>query len=126
MAASTEQFDTIVVGGGPGGSTVASFVAMQGHRVLLLDKEKFPVYKVGESLLPSTIHGICKMLGASEEIERAGFVRKQGGTFRWGRNKDLWTFAFSESEKFQGPTSYAYQVERLKFDSILLNNARRK
>jgi halogenation protein CepH len=122
---SDEQFDAIVVGGGPGGSTAATFVAMQGHRVLLLESANTPIYKIGESLLPSTIHGICNMLGVREEIERANFVRKLGGTFRWGKTKEPWTFAFSSSSKMQSPTSFAYQVERMKFDAILLKNAQR-
>jgi len=121
-----EHFDLIVIGGGPGGSTLATFVAMQGHRVLLLERELLPVYKIGESLLPATVNGICAMLGVTDELKSAGFVVKQGGTFRWGRNKEPWTFAFSLSSKLRGPTSFAYQVERMKFDTILLNNARRK
>jgi halogenation protein CepH len=119
------QFDVVVVGGGPSGSTVASFVAMQGHKVLLLEKETFPRYQIGESLLPSTVHGICRLLGVSDELERAKFTRKRGGTFRWGANPDPWTFSFAVSEKMAGPTSFAYQVERMKFDDILLRNARR-
>jgi FAD-dependent halogenase len=126
LSANHEQYDVCVVGGGPAGSTAATFVAMRGHRVLLVEKESMPVYKIGESLLPATIHGICSMLGVSEELQKQRFVRKLGGTFRWGRNKEPWTFAFSGSSRFQGPTSYAYQVERIKFDAILLNNARRK
>jgi FAD-dependent halogenase len=122
----TENVDVLVVGGGPAGATAATFMAMKGHRVLLVEKETLPLYKIGESLLPSTIHGICAMLGVSREIKNANFVRKLGGTFRWGKNKDPWTFSFSESSRFPGPTGYAYQVERMKFDSILLNNARRK
>jgi len=121
-----EEFDVIVVGGGPGGSTAAAFIAMQGHRVLLLERERLPYYKIGESLLPSTVNGICAMLGVSDELKRANFTLKQGGTFRWGRSKTPWTFAFSLSSKMRGPTSFAYQVERSKFDAILLNNARRK
>lgn len=126
MNKSIEQFDVVVIGGGPAGSTAATFIAMQGHRVLLLEREAFPVYKIGESLLPSTIHGICPLLGVSEELQRANFVRKQGGTFRWGKKPEPWTFTFSESSAIRSPTSFAYQVERMKFDSILLNNARRK
>jgi halogenation protein CepH len=126
MSRAGEQFDVVVIGGGPGGSTAATLIAMQGHRVVLLEKETTPIYKVGESLLPSTIHGICPMLGVSEEIKRANFVRKQGGSFRWGKRKDVWTFTFSDSSAMQSPTAYAYQVERMKFDAILLANARRK
>jgi halogenation protein CepH len=119
------DYDVIVTGGGPGGSTTAAFTAMDGHRVLLLEKETFPRYQIGESLLPATIHGICGMLGLRQEIERAGFVRKRGGTFRWGANPEPWTFAFAASPRMAGPTSYAYQVERTRFDTLLLDNARR-
>ncbi|MFF4134472.1 tryptophan 7-halogenase [Streptomyces mirabilis] len=120
-----EEFDVVVVGGGPSGSTVASFVAMQGHRVLLLEKESFPRYQIGESLLPATVHGICGLLGVSEEIERAGFMRKHGGTFRWGSSPEPWSFAFAISPRMAGPTSHAYQVERMKFDDILLKHSRK-
>jgi halogenation protein CepH len=122
---SGDTYDLIVVGGGPGGSTAACLVALDGHRVLLLEKEAFPRYQIGESLLPSTIHGICPLLGVDEELRRAGFTRKRGGTFRWGANPDPWTFSFALSRRMAGPTSFAYQVERAKFDKILLDNARR-
>ncbi|MEV7427875.1 tryptophan 7-halogenase [Streptomyces sp. NPDC091212] len=120
------DYDVIVVGGGPGGSTLSTLVALQGYRVLLLEKEVFPRHQIGESLLPSTVHGICRLLGVTEELENSGFMKKHGGTFRWGLNAEPWTFDFSVSAKFSGPTSYAYQVERMKFDKILLDNARRK
>lgn len=123
--ATAENFDVIVVGGGPGGSTASSLIAMDGHRVLLLEKEQFPRYQIGESLLPATIHGICPMLGVEEEVKNAGFMLKRGGTFKWGTNPDPWTFAFAVSRRMAGPTSFAYQVERMKFDTILLNNAQR-
>ncbi|MGH3171110.1 MAG: tryptophan 7-halogenase [Trebonia sp.] len=126
MAESTEVADVVVVGGGPGGSTVASFVAMQGHRVVLLEKEKFPRFQIGESLLPSTVHGVCRLLGVTEQLAQAGFTIKRGGTQRWGANPEPWTFSFSVSPKMSGDTSFAYQVERSKFDKILLDNARRK
>ncbi|MER5337025.1 tryptophan 7-halogenase [Micromonospora sp. NPDC002717] len=120
------DYDLIVVGGGPAGSTAATLVAMQGHRVLLLEKETFPRYQIGESLLPATIHGICRLTGVTDELARAGFPVKRGGTFRWGRNPEPWTFAFAISPKFASEGATAYQVERMKFDQILLDNARRK
>lgn len=119
-----EQADVIVAGGGPGGSTLATLVAMAGHHVVLLEKEKFPRYQIGESLLPSTVHGICRLTGVADELAKAGFTKKRGGTQRWGANPEPWTFAFSISPKMTGETSYAYQVERSKFDQILLDHAR--
>jgi halogenation protein CepH len=122
---SAEEFDVVITGGGPAGSTLAALLAMQGHRVLILEKEKFPRYQIGESLLPSTIHGICRLIGVADEVAKAGFMRKHGGTFKWGANEEPWTFAFAVSQKLAGSTSFAYQVERMRFDQILLDNARR-
>ena len=121
----TEEFDVVITGGGPAGSTLAALLAMQGHRVLILEKEKFPRYQIGESLLPSTIHGICRLIGVADEVAKAGFMRKHGGTFKWGASAEPWTFAFAVSQKLAGATSFAYQVERMRFDQILLDNARR-
>jgi halogenation protein CepH len=121
---SVEDVEVVVVGGGPGGSTVASLVAMQGHRVVVLEKEKFPRWQIGESLLPSTVHGVCRLTGVADQLAQAGFTVKRGGTFRWGSNPEPWTFSFSISPKTTGQTSYAYQVERSKFDQILLDHAR--
>src|SRR6185312_8964871 len=111
-------------GGGPGGSTLATLIAMRGHSVVLLEKEKFPRWQIGESLLPSTVHGICRLTGVADELAKAGFTKKRGGTFRWGTNPEPWTFSFSVSPKITGETSHAYQVERSKFDQILLDHAR--
>ena len=124
MTESTET-DVVVVGGGPCGSTVSTLVAKQGYRVVQLEKERFPRYQIGESLLPSTVQGICRLLGVSDELEAAGFPLKRGGTFRWGANPEPWTFAFGISPKFAGTASTAYQVERMKFDQILLENAKK-
>jgi halogenation protein CepH len=122
--AEVNETDVVVVGGGPGGSTLATLVAMRGHRVVLLEKEKFPRYQIGESLLPSTVHGICRLTGVADQVAKAGFTTKRGGTMRWGATPDPWTFAFSVSPKMAGETSHAYQVERSKFDQILLDHAR--
>lgn len=122
----SESFDLVVIGGGPSGSTLAAFVAMQGHRVLLIEREHFPRYQIGESLLPSTVHGICALLGVSDQVAAAGFQRKNGGCFRWGKSQDVWTFNFRSSSALNDANGYAYQVERSKFDAILFENARKK
>ena len=99
---------------------------MRGHRVLLLEKEHFPRYQIGESLLPFTVHQICPLLDVAEEIERAQFPRKYGGTLRWGKRPDTWTIVFGRSAQMQRGREFAYQVERARFDEILLRNAERK
>jgi halogenation protein CepH len=121
-----EQFDVIVVGGGPGGSTVAALVAMAGHRVLMLEREKHPRYQIGESTLPYTL-GICKILGVGRQLAEAGFTKKLGGEWRWGTQGTVVSVDFREVvPQPLIDDAYAYQVERAKFDELLFVNARRK
>lgn len=118
--------DLVVAGGGPAGATVSTLVARQGWRVLLLERERFPRYQIGESLLPITVHGVCALLGVLEEMKAAGFVLKYGSIFRWGRNETPWQFTFGAvSDMEKAGATYAFQVERSRFDQILLDNARR-
>src|SRR5690606_18144301 len=88
-------------------------------------RERFPRYHIGESLLPATVHGICEMLGVGDELRRSNFVVKRGGTLRWGKRAEPWTFSFGEAKYNGGRPAFAYQVERSKFDHILLRNASR-
>ncbi len=113
------DWDVAIVGGGPAGATTAAFLARAGRRVLLLEKEHFPRYHVGESLIPGCLR-ILDALGVRDEVERAGFVVKRGGTFTWGVDGE-WSFSFAEQN---AEPNYAYQVERSRFDQILLNHAR--
>ncbi|MFD3840228.1 tryptophan 7-halogenase [Streptomyces sp. NPDC058642] len=121
----TQEYDLIVVGGGPAGSTAATVVAKRGHRVLLLERETFPRYQIGESLLPATVHGLCRILGVADEVQQAGFTLKRGGTLRWGRDPEPWQFSFAMTPRVPEPTATAFQVERSRFDEILLRGARR-
>ena len=116
------DYDLVVVGGGPGGAACATFVAMQKHRVLLLEKNYVQPHKIGESLLPVTVRGICSLLGVSEQVEMAGFVTKTGGRFVWGQDREPWDFFFSSTNDLATSVA-AYQVERQIFDDILLRNA---
>jgi halogenation protein CepH len=118
------QFDVIVIGGGPAGSTVSTLLAMTGKRVLLLERDRFPRHQIGESLLPMTVHGICPLLGLKDELKAHGFPIKTGSTFRWGRSPDIWGFEFGElSILDETNAGYAHQVERSRFDYMLLRNA---
>jgi len=122
----SEDFDLIVIGGGPGGSTVGTLVAKQGHRVLLLEREHFPRYQVGESLIPATAHGMAELLGIREELKTQGYPVKYGTCFRWGKAKEPWCFDFGTLPALGAvDAGYAYQVERAKFDHLLLDNARK-
>jgi flavin-dependent dehydrogenase len=108
----------LVVGGGPGGSTAATLLAREGFEVTLLERARFPRYHIGESLLP-TVVPVLDLLGVREKIEAIGFQRKQGAFLEWG--PEQWTLNFGE---LSGNLTYAYQVERSKFDHALLEHAR--
>jgi halogenation protein CepH len=122
------RYDLVVVGAGPAGATLATVVALEGYRVLLLDREASPRYKIGESLLPATVRQLADVLGIRERIRNAGFVVKRGATFSWGiRPDDLWTMNFGRVAPGQrelppnAPTSF--NVPRHEFDQMFLENA---
>lgn len=113
--------DVIIIGGGPAGSTAASYLAMKGQRVLLLEKEKFPRDHVGESLLPFC-YNLFNQLGLLEQM-KAGYVRKPGVRFidKDGVGTTTWCF----DHVIHDESYLSFQVVRSKFDQMLLENARR-
>jgi flavin-dependent dehydrogenase len=119
MSTTDEVFDVVVAGGGPGGAATAGLLAMRGHRVLVIEREKFPRYHIGESLITGALPAL-ERLGLRERLDAMGFTRKYGGTLLWGRNQGTWGFRFSESALYE----YAYQVRRADFDALLLGRAR--
>ncbi|MGH3751137.1 MAG: tryptophan 7-halogenase [Pseudonocardiaceae bacterium] len=117
-----DQYDVIVVGGGPAGSTVSGLLSKWGRRVLLLEKEKFPRYHIGESLLPG-IMPVIEQLGATQVLEELGAIRKYGVSLLWGANPEPWDVRFDEVDG--APYHYAYEVKRAEFDNLLLTHTRR-
>jgi flavin-dependent dehydrogenase len=116
-----ELYDAVIIGGGPGGSTVAAFMARAGKRVLVLEKEHFPRFHIGESLLPYN-HILFEEMGVLPALQAAGFPRKLGAQFHLGNASKSLKLVFKNG-RFTRQTA-AFQVERAKFDQILLNHAR--
>ncbi|MDE2867999.1 MAG: NAD(P)/FAD-dependent oxidoreductase [Chloroflexota bacterium] len=115
-----EETDVAVIGGGPAGSSVATLLRQSGYRVTLLERERFPRPHVGESMLPGVLFALAKT-GALERVEKAGFTRKYGATYIWGRGRDPWTIRFSEVPQDR---TFTFQCDREVFDKLLLDHAR--
>ena len=115
------DYDALIIGGGPGGSTAATLLASAGKRVLLLEKEHFPRFHIGESLLPYN-YPLFDELGILPQLETAGFTRKWGAQFHVGDGSKALHLVFRNGRFTREPL--AFQVERSTFDHILLRRAR--
>jgi len=117
------HYDVIIIGGGPAGSTSAALLAEKGRSVLVLEKEKFPRYHIGESLMPFCWFTLNR-LGVLEELERISFVKKYSVQFVTQDGRQSSPFYFFQHTDHASSTTW--QVERADFDLMLLNNARNK
>lgn len=114
-----DSYDVIVIGGGPAGSTASTLIADAGHSVLQLERETFPRFKIGESLIPETV-GVLRRLGLEEKMKRSEYPEKHSVQFFSGSGRASAPFYFSETGEGEGQT---WQVLRSTFDQMLWDNA---
>jgi flavin-dependent dehydrogenase len=111
--------EVIVLGGGPGGAVVAARLAQIGRRVTVLERDRFPRFHLGESLLPQSM-GVLKEIGVLDAVD-ASFIRKHGAQFHDSATGRTARFDFSDA--FHAEYKNAYQVPRDAFDELLLRRA---
>lgn len=115
------KYDAIVIGGGPGGSSASTFLAKKGYSILVLEKERFPRFHVGESLIPGALELLWE-LGVDETVERAGFIHKPGGNLATHLGEYVKFDLTLIADQLRRP--YSYEVLRSTFDQILLDHSR--
>jgi flavin-dependent dehydrogenase len=113
--------DVVVIGGGPAGSTVSTLLAQKGYRVELFEREKFPRFHIGESLIPET-YWVLKRLGMLPKMQDSHFVKKYSVQFVNANGKLSAPFYFWDNKPHE--CSQTWQVVRSEFDQMMLNHAR--
>src|ERR1700680_3124714 len=115
----TERTRVLVARGGPAGSMTAMLLAREGFDVIVCEKDRFPRYHIGESLLTSAIP-LLEFAGVLERVERHGFLKKYGGFFRVKHDQPAGYIDFTKLSRYR----HSFQVLRSEFDAILLDHAR--
>jgi len=121
ISSNGKQVDVVVIGGGPAGSTVSALIAQHGCGVQLFEREKFPRFHIGESLIPET-YWVLKRLGMLEKLRNSHFVKKYSVQFVSSNGKQSAPFYFWDNKPHE--CSQTWQVVRSEFDQMMLNNAR--
>src|SRR4051794_35042972 len=120
-APSRPELDVVVIGGGPSGSTAATLLAQRGYRVELFEREHFPRFHIGESLIPETYH-VLRRLDMLGKMRGSPFVKKYSVQFVNARGQLSEPFYFLDHKPHE--SSQTWQVIRSEFDQLLLDNAR--
>src|SRR3989304_2011984 len=115
------DYDVVVIGGGPAGSTVSTLLAQQGVRVGLFERERFPRFHIGESLIPET-YWVFKRLNMLPKLQRSPFGKKYSVQFVNAIGKEAAPFYFHDNKPHE--CSQTWQVVRSEFDQMMLENAR--
>lgn len=115
------NYDVVVIGAGPAGAVASSILSKKGYRVLVLEKQHFPRFSIGESLLPQCME-ILESAGMLRSVIEAGFQYKNGAAFS---TNDQYNF-FDFREKFSAGWGTTYQVQRAQFDKVLADCAAEK
>src|SRR5262245_60955300 len=116
-------YDVIVIGCGPAGASVSAILAAKGRRVLVIEKDKFPRYHIGESLIPYTYFPLQR-LGLIEKMKASHFTRKYSVQFVSQDGRASHPFYFFKHLKHEAANTW--QVLRSEFDQLLMDNARDK
>lgn len=120
MATRTEHTEILIIGAGPAGAVAAGMLRQQGRQVLMLEKEQFPRFSIGESLLPQSMEYI-EAAGMLRAVVEAGFQYKNGAAFACGERHTQFDFR----RKFSKGWGTTYQVQRADFDKVLADEAER-
>jgi len=115
------NYDVLIIGAGPAGSGAAAILAEHGHRVLILEREKFPRYHIGESLLPFTFQPLQR-LGLIDKMRASAFVKKYSVQFVSPSGRASQPFYFFNRYD-RDTVAQTWQVLRSEFDQMLLDNA---
>ena len=118
---STAGPDVVVIGGGPAGSTVSTLIAKGGRRVTLFERERFPRFHIGESLIPET-YWVLRRLDMLPKMKASRFVKKHSVQFVNASGKLSAPFYFWDNKPHE--CSQTWQVVRSEFDQMMLDNAR--